>query len=110
MLEDYGFWRMHGGALSWEAGTGIVAHPEHYVFTHHPYGLWWFYVALYYFFGAGGIMAVVLLLKYISASWQCITQEGKGTMVRKRNDIRMVHPLSHPSRLENWRLLSLSLS
>ncbi len=63
-LLDYGFQRLHGGALRWDAWTGTVAHPEHYIYTHHPYPIYWFCAVLYYFFGITGIAVVMFLLKY----------------------------------------------
>jgi hypothetical protein len=41
-----------------------VAHPEHYIYANHPYGLLWFYTLLYYCFGFAGVLAVIYLFKY----------------------------------------------
>lgn len=63
-LLDYGVQRLHGGAMSMEAWTGTVAHPEYYLYTHHPYPIFWFCTLLYYFFGIVGVATAMYLLKY----------------------------------------------
>ena len=65
-LLEYGVLRLHGGVIGWAAGSGIVAHPEHYMYSHHPYLLVWFYTLFYYCFGFAGVSAVMYLLKYVA--------------------------------------------
>ena len=63
-LLDYGVGRLHGAGMSMDAWTGTIAHPENYIYTHHPYPIFWFVTLLLYLFGVVGVATVMFLLKY----------------------------------------------
>ncbi len=66
VVDDYGFMRLHGAQLDLSVITGRIAHPEHYIYSHYPYPLFWLYAGLYYLFGTAGPIVAVSLLKYLA--------------------------------------------
>ncbi len=65
-LLEYGVQRLHGGAVRQDVWTGTIAHPEHYLYTHHPYPIIWFCAVVIRFFGIPGVAVAMFLLKYLA--------------------------------------------